>query len=289
MPELPEVETVVRSLRPVAVNQSIDAVRILRQDIIQPVDIDLASHILRRKITRLDRRGKKIVFELDDANRFYIHLGMSGRLTLDSSETPLRPHTHLILQLPTGEIRFVDPRRFGGVFWLGTDQSPDTGLGPEPFTIQPKQLADLLSKTRRSIKTALLDQKLLAGIGNIYADEALHTAGIDPRTEASKLAPPQITRLNRAIKAVLNRAIHHRGSTLRDYRDANGEPGNFQKIHRVYDRESKPCLTCGTSIVRIVLGGRSTHFCPTCQPKSKSPRKRYNRAAPKPNRARPHS
>jgi formamidopyrimidine-DNA glycosylase len=265
MPELPEVETIVRSLRPRIVNRRIDAVRILRPDIVQPPDIALDSKILRRTIVHLHRRGKKIVFELDDAARFYIHLGMTGRLTIDAADAPVHPHTHLILQIAQAELRFVDPRRFGGVFWLGTDGRPDAGLGPEPLKITAKQLAQRLSKTRRSIKTALLDQKMLAGLGNIYADESLFSAGIDPRTAANKLSTPQIARLNRSIKSVLNQAIRHRGSTLRDYRDADGRPGDFQKIHRVYDREGKPCAVCRTPITRIVLGGRSTHFCPECQ------------------------
>jgi formamidopyrimidine-DNA glycosylase len=264
MPELPEVETIVRTLHPRTVGQTVDGVRVLRPDIIQPGDIDLASMISRRTIVRLHRRGKKIVFELDDASRFYIHLGMSGQLTIDPPDAPIRPHTHLVLQMAAGEIRFVDPRRFGGVFWLGSDGSADTGLGPEPLGLRTGQLARRLAKTRRSIKTALLDQKVLAGLGNIYADEALFTAGIDPRVSANKLSPTQIARLNRSIKTVLNRAIRHRGSTLRDYRDADGRPGSFQKIHRVYDREGKPCVVCGTPIARIVLGGRSTHFCPKC-------------------------
>ncbi|MGD0138584.1 MAG: bifunctional DNA-formamidopyrimidine glycosylase/DNA-(apurinic or apyrimidinic site) lyase [Tepidisphaeraceae bacterium] len=265
MPELPEVETIVRSLRPRIVKRRIDAVRILRADIVQPPDIALDSKILRRTIVHLHRRGKKIVFELEDAARFYIHLGMTGRLTIDRPDAPVQPHTHLILQIGQAELRFVDPRRFGGVFWLGTDGRPDTGLGPEPLEITAKQLARRLSKTRRAIKTALLDQKMLAGLGNIYADESLFSAGIDPRIPANKLSMPQIARLSRSIKSVLNRAIRHRGSTLRDYRDADGRPGDFQKVHRVYDREGKPCANCGQPIVRMVLGGRSTHFCATCQ------------------------
>jgi len=264
MPELPEVETIVRTLCPRAVGRTVDGVRILRPDIIQPANIDLAAKLLHRSIVRLYRRGKKIVFELDDAARFYIHLGMSGRLALEAPDAPIRPHTHFVLQIAEYEIRFVDPRRFGGVFWLGTDGCPDTGLGPEPLSLRAAELGSRLAKTRRAIKTALLDQKILAGLGNIYADEALFTAGIDPRIPANRLSPPQIARLNRSIKTVLNRAIRHRGSTLRDYRDANGLPGGFQKIHRVYDREGKPCVVCGTPIKRIVLGGRSTHFCPKC-------------------------
>jgi formamidopyrimidine-DNA glycosylase len=267
MPELPEVETIVRSLRPRAVGQRIIGVRNLRADIVEPRNIDLVSLLSNRTIVSLNRRAKRIVFELDNAARFYIHLGMSGRLTLDAPETPLRPHTHMILQIAAGEIRFVDPRRFGGVFWLGTDQPIDAEIGPEPLTLQPKRLIQLLSKTSRSIKTALLDQKLIAGIGNIYADEALFDSGIDPRIPANKLSASQITRLNRSIKTVLNRAIRHKGSTLRDYRDSDGQPGYFQKIHRVYDRDGKPCVVCGTEISRIILGGRSTHFCKKCQHK----------------------
>ena len=239
--------------------------RILRPDIIQPPDIALDSRILGRTIAHLHRRGKKIVLELDNACRLYIHLGMTGRLTIDRFDTPVPPHTHLIMQIAGVELRFVDPRRFGGVFWLGTDRRPDAGLGPEPLKITAKQLARRLSKTRRSIKTTLLDQKMLAGLGNIYADESLFSAGIDPRTAADKLSAPQIARLNRSIKSVLNQAIRHKGSTLRDYRDADGRPGGFQKIHRVYDRGGKPCTKCGSPITRIVLGGRSTHFCPNCQ------------------------
>jgi formamidopyrimidine-DNA glycosylase len=264
MPELPEVETIVRTLQPKVIGRTIDAVRLMRPDILQPGDIDLAAKISNRMIVQLQRRGKKIVFQLDDANRFYIHLGMSGRLTVESPDAPFRPHTHLVLRIASSEVRFVDPRRFGGVFWLGTDGSADTGLGPEPLHMRANQLADRLMRTRRSIKTALLDQKVLAGLGNIYADEALFTAGIDPRMPANRLSQDQIARLTRSVKTVLNRAIRHRGSTLRDYRDANGQPGNFQNIHRVYDREGKPCVICGTPIVRIVLGGRSTHFCPKC-------------------------
>jgi formamidopyrimidine-DNA glycosylase len=265
MPELPEVETIIRTLRPSLLNRKIDAARIIRQDVIRPKNTNLARNLTGRTITAIDRRGKKIIFTLDDSAKFFIHLGMSGRLTLTPPQTAIPTHTHLILDIATSELRFTDPRRFGGIFWLGTDQSPDTDLGPEPLTIRSKELAERLKKTSRAIKTALMDQKLVAGLGNIYADEALFTAGIHPKIPAKRLTPPQIANLTQSIKTVLNRAIHHRGSTLRDYRDSNNQPGNFQKIHQVYDRAGKPCLTCKTPITRIVLGGRSTHFCPKCQ------------------------
>jgi formamidopyrimidine-DNA glycosylase len=279
MPELPEVETIVRTLRPSLLGRRIDALRIIRQDIIRPKNIDLNSKLTGRAILAIGRRGKKIIFNLDDDARFYVHLGMSGRLTLDRPQAVIPPHTHLILHIAGGELRFTDPRRFGGVFWLGTHASPDTDLGPEPLELRASQLAARLTRTRRAIKTALLDQKILAGLGNIYADESLFAAGIHPQIPASKLSSTQIARLNRSIKTVLNRAIHHRGSTLRDYRDPNGQPGDFQKIHRVYDRAGKPCVVCGAPIFRIVLGGRSTHFCPKCQNK----KRRRQGASVKPN------
>jgi len=271
MPELPEVETIVRILSPRLSGRRIDAVPSLRQDIVSPADFELISAVSSRTVTAIHRRGKKIIFELDDGNRFYIHLGMSGRLTLDQPEAPLQPHTHMVVKFGATEMRFVDPRRFGGIFWLGTQTPADAGLGPEPLEMRPSQLARGLAKTRRAIKTALLDQKLVAGLGNIYADESLFDAKIHPLIPANKLSPAQISRLSKSIKAVLKRAIHHKGSTLRDYRDANGESGNFQKIHRVYNREGKPCPRCGTPIKRIVVGARSTHFCPRCQAKTRSP------------------
>jgi formamidopyrimidine-DNA glycosylase len=268
MPELPEVETVVRTLRPRIMGRRVDGVRLLRRDIVEPVEADLALLLAGRTIAKLNRRGKKIVFQLDDGNRFVIHLGMTGRLTIQAAQSVHPVHTHLLIAVGREEIRFTDPRRFGGVFWLGTE-SEEIGLGPEPLTMRARELAERLSKTKRAIKTALLDQSLIAGIGNIYADEALFTAGIHPRIRADKLTAEQVTALSRAIKTVLRRALRHRGSTLRDYRDANGEAGGFQKLHRVYDRAGEPCMVCGTPIKRIVMGGRSSHFCPKCQGRAK--------------------
>lgn len=270
MPELPEVETVVRTLRPRLAGSRISAVALHRADILDPPGTDLAAHLIGRRIASIDRRGKKIVFTLDDANRFYIHLGMTGRLTIEAPDAPLQPHTHLIIQIGDAglNVRFRDPRRFGGVWWLGTSVTHDADMGPEPLKLRPAQLARRLARTNRAVKTALLDQTVIAGLGNIYADEALFSARLHPQRPANTLLPAEITRLNRAIKTVLNRAINHRGSTLRDYRDANGDAGAFQKLHRVYDRAGQPCHRCGAPITRIVLGGRSTHYCAKCQPTS---------------------
>jgi formamidopyrimidine-DNA glycosylase len=267
MPELPEVQTVVQTLGPRVVRRTITKVSLGRRDILCPPDVDLERNLTGRQIQEIVRRGKRIVFSLDNAQRFYIHLGMTGQLTVCNPAAPLLAHTHLRIDLRGGgELRFVDPRRFGGIFWLGESDGDDQ-MGPEPLEINPRQLAKRLARTTRAIKNALLDQRVVAGLGNIYVDESLFAAGIHPLAQADKLGAQQISKLNRAIKTTLRRALRHRGSTLRNYRDANGESGNFQNLHRVYGREAEPCRRCRTPVVRIVLGGRSTHFCPTCQPR----------------------
>jgi formamidopyrimidine-DNA glycosylase len=279
MPELPEVQTVVNTLRPRLLGRRIDCIVHLRPDIVTPPNTDMSAHLAGRTITNITRRAKRIIFTLDDANRFYIHLGMSGRLTVEFESAPIQPHTHLILAIcnapvtrascpcPQLQLRFKDPRRFGGIWWLGqnTDE-PD--LGPEPLTLRPKALHERLCKTKRPIKSALLDQRLIAGLGNIYVDESLFAAQIHPLKRAHKLTLNQTTRLTKAIKQTLRRALRHRGSTLRDYVDAEGGRGAFQNLHNVYDRASEPCPACQTPIKRIVLTGRSTCFCPKCQRRS---------------------
>jgi len=303
MPELPEVQTVVDTLRPRLLGRQILSVTTLRPDIVDPSGFDIAARLTGRYVADLTRRGKRIVFTLDDGNRLYIHLGMTGRLTIEPADAPVVKHTHLIMllgertegrmrndecriktqragnepitRLPHSSfidhrssfplsLRFRDPRRFGGVFWLGT-HSPAGDMGPEPLTMRPAELAGCLARTTRAIKNVLLDQTVIAGIGNIYADESLFLAEIHPLAPANELPDGQIKRLTRAIKLTLRRALRHRGSTLRDYVDADGVRGAYQKHHRVYDRAGEPCRSCKTPIERIVLGGRSTHFCPCCQ------------------------
>jgi formamidopyrimidine-DNA glycosylase len=266
MPELPEVQTVVNTLKPRVLGKRVKAVLLRRSDIVQPANFDLAAHVPGRSIVGLERRGKRIVFRLDDDNIFYIHLGMTGRLTVEKPSADVLVHTHLVLQFAGFEVRFCDPRRFGGLFWLGQAGDADENMGPEPLSTRPAQLAKRLAKTTRAIKNALLDQTLIAGLGNIYVDESLFRAGLHPLLPANTLLTDDVLRLNRAIKATLRRALRHRGSTLRDYMDANGEAGGFQRFHSVYDRAGEPCRKCRTPVQRIVLGGRSTHFCPQCQP-----------------------
>jgi formamidopyrimidine-DNA glycosylase len=275
MPELPEVQTVVDTLRPRLLGRSILSIAALRQDIVEPSGFDLVAHLVGRSVADLTRRGKRIVFTLDDGNRFYIHLGMTGRLTVESVQAPLEKHTHMIAIIggprkgaarssPPLSLRFRDPRRFGGIWWLG-EASPAGEMGPEPLRMRPAQFALRLARTSRAIKNVLLDQTVVAGIGNIYADESLFLAGIHPLTPADQLNEVQIRQLNRAIKLTLRRALRHRGSTLRDYVDGDGVKGGYQKQHRVYNREGQPCRTCKTPINRLLLGGRSAHFCPRCQ------------------------
>lgn len=271
MPELPEVETIVRTLRRRLVGATICGVDLRRTDIVRTANADLVHRLHGRKIRDITRRAKRIVISLDADLALGIHLGMSGRLTLDPPAAPRLPHTHLVLGIGPAvagcELRFRDPRRFGGVWLLADGQTWPGALGPEPLTMRPIQLIGRLAATRRAIKTALLDQALIAGLGNIYADEALHAARIHPCAASCHLATEQVRRLCRAIKLVLRRALRHRGSTLRDYVNADNQSGDFQKLHRVYDRAGEPCLRCRTAIARIVLGGRSTHFCPICQPR----------------------
>jgi formamidopyrimidine-DNA glycosylase len=265
MPELPEVQTVVDTLRPAVQGRRFDRVKLLRADIVRPCGVHLAAALAGRTVTSITRRGKRILFALQDATTFYIHLGMTGRLTVEADAAPLEKHTHFVVTLMPGgkQLRFRDPRRFGGIFWLGDDAPSE--LGPEPLLVRPAQLAARLARTRRAIKSALLDQSLIAGLGNIYVDESLFLARVHPLTRSDRLSGEQVRRLNRAIKLILRRAIRHRGSTLRDYVDANGSAGAFQLKHCVYDREGQPCPSCEAMIRRIVLGGRSTHFCPRCQ------------------------
>jgi formamidopyrimidine-DNA glycosylase len=267
MPELPEVQNVVDSLRPLVCGRKIQHINVLRQDVLTPPDAQWHIRLVGRCVQNISRRGKRIYIQLNDGNWLFVHLGMTGRLRLVPDELPLERHTHLAISFrctPTVSLRFIDARRFGGVFWVGK-ACGDESLGPEPLELPWKELAQRLRVTSRMVKAALLDQRVVAGLGNIYVDEALHRAGIRPTRVAKRLTDDEVRQISTAIRTVLKRAIAAGGSTLRDYVNAEGTPGSFQTLHRVYGRESKPCRRCKTRIRRIVLGGRSTHFCPACQ------------------------
>jgi formamidopyrimidine-DNA glycosylase len=232
----------------------------------------MAKALAGRRIERVYRVGKHIVFDLAGTQlQWIVHLGMTGRLLVADPGTPIPPHTHGILHLASGrELRFVDPRRFGRMELHGhpankAEAKRFAGPGQEPLTISADDFAALFRHRRTPIKAALLNQKLLHGVGNIYADESLFRAGIRPRRMARYLKRAELDRLHAALQTVLIEAISLGGSSVSDYVDAAGVRGFFQLDHRVYMRTGEPCLVCTTPISRILLAGRGTHFCANCQ------------------------
>src|SRR5215472_3668789 len=281
MPELPEVETVARGVHArVSGDRIVDAWFASHREPLKTPAARQARGLAGRVILAVHRTGKHIVCELSAAGapiarpesgspaaQWIVHLGMTGRLLVTTPEAPVAPHTHARLSLASGrELRFVDPRRFGRLEFL--DLARGTGFagpGAEPLTIGAAEFARLFHGRKLAIKAALLNQKLLAGVGNIYADESLFRAGIRPRRGAGRLTRAQLEKLRTALREVLEHAIRLGGSSVSDYVDAEGAPGFFQLEHCVYQRTGQPCRTCRTPIQRIVLGGRSTHYCPRCQ------------------------
>ena len=268
MPELPEVETIANGVHQRVHGQTILSVETSNKpQTFKSPSAEIANTLTRARIDRVRRVGKTIVADLTLSSKktaqFLIHLGMTGRLLVSDPETPVPPHTHATLTLSGGkELRFVDPRRFGR---LSVSTEAYEGPGKEPLTIPLEDFIALFRGRKTPIKAALLNQSLLHGVGNIYADEALHHAGIRPRRHAGRLTRDELTRLRTALKKVLKKAIQLGGSSVSDYVDADGVAGFFQLHHFVYSRTGQPCRTCKTQIERIVIAGRSTHFCPTCQ------------------------
>jgi formamidopyrimidine-DNA glycosylase len=274
MPELPEVETIAAGVHRRLRGDTILSAWFSRypQPFKTPPD-EMAAALANRRIQRVRRIGKHIVFDLSTGKRagssttlslqWVVHLGMTGRLLVAGSSVPQPPHTHAVLHLASGrELRFVDPRRFGRLA-LASDEFE--GPGTEPLTISEQDFISLFRERKLSIKAALLNQSLLQGVGNIYADESLFRARIRPTRRAGRLTRDEFRRLHAALRAVLRAAIRAGGSSVSDYVDAEGSKGFFQIQHRVYGREGEPCRICGTPIRRIVLAGRGTHFCPHCQ------------------------
>jgi len=223
-----------------------------------------------------------VVIDLDGGWRLIVRLGMTGRLFVVPVDAPVEKHTHLraAIEGTRTELRFRDPRRFGGIWLVAADDSEiERGVGLEPLDATVALFREAIRR-RRQIKALLMDQSAIAGLGNIYCDESLHAARIHPLTVADRLGDDAAKRLLRAIKSTLRRAIRFNGSTLMDYRDADGREGSFQKLHRVYQRAGEPCRGCGTPIRRILAAGRSTFFCPKCQPKSRN--KKTQKAEPRP-------
>ncbi|MBI2845637.1 MAG: bifunctional DNA-formamidopyrimidine glycosylase/DNA-(apurinic or apyrimidinic site) lyase [Chloroflexi bacterium] len=270
MPELPEVETIRRELEPYILGRRIQTVRVLRPDIItKPGPRIFRRRLAGKEIQGLGRRGKFLVISLSGGDLLLAHLGMSGALYLKRSEDPLLKHTHLRLALDNAyEVRYVDPRRFGQVLLVSSLEEAVAELGPEPLAddFSAQHLATLLSRRKGRLKPLLLNQRFLAGLGNIYSDESLFLARLHPRRRAATLKPKDKTRLHQAIRQALGEGIQHLGSSIDgSYRRPDESQGEHQNHFRVYGREGEPCFRCRTPIVRIVMGGRSTYFCPHCQ------------------------
>ena len=282
MPELPEVETVVRGLRTVLPGRRILGVRLAKTDFIDDpavLERDLPGTV----IQQVRRHGKFIVLELDPGRdgagklSLFIHLGMTGQLVIYPAEAPARPHTHVFFALDDGrELRYTDIRRFGRMCLMPrAEQASVLGdLGLDPLEATQQEFSAALHARKAHIKALLLDQSVLRGMGNIYTDESLWRAKIHPRRLGANLTPKELRALYRAVQGVLNEAIRSRGSSISDYVDAAGEQGEFQLKHRVYDREGEKCFRCRTPIRRIIVAGRSSYFCPRCQ---RAPRKSKTR------------
>ena len=270
MPELPEVETTRRGIEPLVVGVRVAAVVVRRGDLRQPVSKNLAT-IEGRRVTAVRRRAKYLLLDLDDGNTLLIHLGMSGSLRVVATAQPWKPHDHLAITLASGnQLRFHDPRRFGLVLLLSGDPLAHpllASLGPEPLEdgFTPARLAAACAARTAAIKLVIMDAKVVVGVGNIYASEALFRAGIRPQTPAKRLTKARLARLVAAIRAVLTDSLAAGGTTLRDFLHSGGEPGYFKQRLFVYGRKAEPCRVCGTAIRHAVLGQRATYWCPQCQ------------------------
>lgn len=280
MPELPEVETVRRGLLPVMEGQRIDQAQVNRPDLRFALPPNMAARLTGQVVQALRRRSKYILADLSSGETLLIHLGMSGRMLISGTQLGQfhhahpapEKHDHVVLTMQSGaRVTFNDPRRFGAMDLMPTASWQAhkllADLGPEPLgnTFNETYLAQRLANRATPIKSALLDQKVVSGLGNIYVCEVLHRAGIAPTRLAGDLTAQQAAALVPLIRTVLSEAIEAGGSSLRDYRQADGELGYFQHTFRVYDREGQPCPACATPIVRLVQSGRSSFYCPSCQ------------------------
>lgn len=282
MPELPEVETIRRDLEPLVVGRRILAVDVDEATIhlLTKASIEsLRANLVGRTFISLGRRGKYILLGLDDGNTLVVHLRMTGRLVWRDSEAPAEPFERARLTLDGGhDLRWSDLRKFGTWSLVNDTAELFARLGPEPIDpdLTLKQFRSALAGRKAPIKAVLLDQRRFAGLGNIYVDEALYEAGVRPDTPAGLVSPAKSKRLFETSRLVLERGIANRGASFKDYVDGQGQPGTQHMYVQVFRRTGKPCYGCGTPIVRTVVGGRATHYCPRCQPKSRRPRSAAN-------------
>lgn len=269
MPELPEVETVRRSLGPHLVGRAITSTTLYRRDFVTG-DSSVTALLTGATIERLERRGKQLAVVARTGRAVIVQLGMSGQVLIADALAPLPTHVHAVwtIEHSPKAVLFRDPRRFGGLTTLATTDELDKAwqhLGPDGLSVTGEQLYRAVHSSNRPIKSALLDQRIIAGVGNIYADESLFMAGIHPKAKTARLAKARIERLAHSIVEVLSRAVDARGSTLRDYRDADGLEGSYAAMHRVYGRGGLPCLVCHRPLVSMSVAQRTTVCCGSCQ------------------------
>lgn len=274
MPELPEVEVLRRSLAPRLIGRRIEQVEVRSPSLREPLDRRaLGRRLSGRTVVALRRRSKYLLIDVDGGSTFVVHLGMSGRLTLAPAGTPVEAHEHLSLTLDLGErLRLRDPRRFGVAFAAATadllERDPHfSALGREPLEppLAGAELARLAAGRSAPVKSFLMDAHVVVGVGNIYATEALHRAGIHPARSVARISRPRWDRLAEAVVAVLEQAIREGGTTLNDFTDGAGNEGYFQVSLAVYGREGEPCARCGSPVRRLVQSNRSSFYCPRCQ------------------------
>ena len=270
MPELPEVETTRRGIAAHLIGERVTRVRVREPRLRWPVPRALGRELRGQRVEGVRRRAKYLTIDTG-AGSMIVHLGMSGSLRIVAPDTPLRPHDHVDIDFERGRtLRYNDPRRFGTMLWTRGDPMRHrllAGLGPEPLDdgFDGAYLHAAASGRRAAVKSFLMDARIVVGVGNIYANEALHLAGIRPDREAGRVSLKRYEGLAGAVKRVLNHAIERGGTTLRDFLRTDGEPGYFQLELLAYEREGEPCRRCGTRIRRAVIGQRSSYYCPRCQ------------------------
>jgi formamidopyrimidine-DNA glycosylase len=274
MPELPEVETVLQGLQKRALGRRIAAVEVRHPGAIIGSPEEFVAELEGRGIASLRRKGKVLALELAAKSApprcLLVRLGMTGQFTVCARESPLEPHTHVLLALgEREELRFRDPRRFGRLRSCPREEVEAVfdRLGPDAQQMTEEQFLSAMRARRGAIKSWLMNQQVLAGLGNIYADEALFVAGIHPLAQPGRISARKARRLFRAVRKVLDHAVRLQGTSFRDYVDIEGRPGNYTPRLRVYQRTGKACRRCGQPIRRMVITGRSSHFCPRCQPR----------------------
>ena len=270
MPELPEVETTRRGIEPFVLGRAVEEVLVRQRQLRWPVPEDLEEKLRAKAILRLERRGKYLLFAVD-GGALIVHLGMSGSLRVALGDSPVKKHDHVDILFEGGvRLRYHDPRRFGCLLWAEGDPRTHSllaELGPEPFDpgFTGEYLHAAAQARKTAVKTFIMDSRLVVGVGNIYANEALFRAGIDPRRAAGRIGAGRYADLAKQIREVLEQAIAQGGTTLRDFVNASGKPGYFQQTLAVYGREGLPCMLCGEPLRSVRLAQRSTFYCPRCQ------------------------